>query len=128
MSSVNTKLSENGHDPTIDGLSKQKSSTSKKMYALNTLLILNVIYAVSYLPFAFYAFISSVCTMDGNLEAWATSFEYFGLLSMLSFSNSGINAIVYVYRNKRIRTYFKNNVNRFSDRLCSGKCLCKQAE
>ena len=92
---------------------ENRQSKAKKIYALNTLLALNIIYTVSWLPYCLY-FATAAVKMkqdERDTKGFITSMLYYNFFNAVSYSNSGINALVYLYRNQKIRKYYKSKLS-----------------
>jgi len=91
-----------------------KNATPKKMStkrnAVNTLIIITCFYLALYFPFCVYLVFGGiylVVDVNANFSTYLRLLQYGGLVNVITFANSGVNALVYVFRSKRIKTYYK---------------------
>ena len=81
-------------------------SRANKIYAVNTLLALNIMYIIFCLPLMLYLLVKGVKLELNGKE----SFKKQGFFNALFSANSGANALLYLCRNKKIYRFYKRKI------------------
>ena len=89
---------------------KEKQDQWKKRKAVDTLVIITSFYFILFFPFAIYVMIGGiyiVIDVRGNFYTYFKLLRYGNIANVIGFANSGANAVIYIWRNKKIKDFYK---------------------
>ena len=97
---------------------KEKQDQSKKRRAVYTLSIITSFYFVLFLPFALYILVGGiyiVTDVRNHLADYFYMLRYGNIANIIGFTNSGVNAVIYIWRNKKIKDFYKMKYRTFKE-------------
>ena len=80
-------------------------SQGNKMRAVKTLIYITVSYVLSNFPFALFAIIHEQCCPDIKFKNTVGDLFFFLLMA-----NTGINALIYTFRTKELKQFYKDKI------------------
>jgi hypothetical protein len=85
-------------------------SQIKKEKAVRTLNIITFFYCILCLPFSFYILLAGSIYIHNpdNVHVYDGLMMYAEIFSLLGFSNSGVNALIYLLACKKIKKYYRH--------------------
>ena len=103
---------------------KEKQQQWKKRKAVKTLVIITLFYFILFFPFAVYIMVGGIyiiIDVKGNLKTFFGLLKYGNIANMIGYANSGANAIIYIWRNKKIKDFYKMKIRALRGILWSDK-------
>jgi len=83
----------------------------KKKQAVVTLIVITVAHLLSHLPFMIFSILGTVQSVSDNSNSLQTGINPFYVICFLYYAtitNTGTNALIYILRNKEIKSFYKS--------------------
>ena len=97
---------------------------AKNKEAVVTLIIITTFTFILYVPFAIYLLVGGIyVTWDfpKNLPGYLYMLRFGSIVNTISFANGGVDSLVYVFRSKKIKDFYKKKYRKLKTKLLGDK-------
>jgi len=102
----NVELELHNTAPVSDDAENRKTIENKR-YAVKTLIIITLFYFACNVPLPVYTIVGMI---NKNLVENRISMHLVGIFFFIMIANTGLKAVVYMFRTKKIKKYYKQMI------------------